>query len=79
MATTPLTDDQWEEIDTSLLTGYSTISDHTAAAISARYGLPATPGESLQVAIQQRYDHPVVGPSGRRALDALAAWSSAAS
>lgn len=73
MAPRLLSDDQLNEIDDALLTG-AAITDETAFAISRRYGVwAARPAEMLPL-IEQRYNHPTVGPTGRRALDALKAF-----
>lgn len=74
MATTPLTDDQLNEIDDALATG-AKISEETAAAVADRYGIDRTiEYADARAQIRERYDHPTVGPTGRRALDALLAF-----
>lgn len=77
MANTPLTDDQLQEIDDALLTG-SRITADTATAVARRYGisLPWDSASNVPVKeqVSERYNHPTVGPTGRRALDALNLW-----
>jgi hypothetical protein len=71
---TALTDEHLNAIDDALMTGAS-IDVSTAAAIADRYGIDS----SLEAAearqrVLERYHHPTVGPTGRRALDALLAF-----
>jgi hypothetical protein len=74
MATTPLTDDQLQEIDDALLTG-GKISAATAGAIALRYGVTADTTAEVRELVAARYNHPAIGPTGRRALDALNLWA----
>lgn len=74
MAAQPLTDDQLNDIDDALTTG-ARIKMDTADAIAVRYGID-THGRvsTMREQIRDRYNHPAVGPTGRRALDALLAY-----
>jgi hypothetical protein len=73
---TRLSDDQLNEIDDALATG-TALSVDTAFAISRVYGVWAAPPAAMLPLIEQRYNHPTVGPTGRRALDALKAFIAA--
>lgn len=64
-----LTEDQLNEIDDSLLTG-KPVSEETAGAIQHTYGVNPNSADLL-ADIAARYNHPSVGTTGRRALDAL--------
>ena len=71
---TTLTDEHLNAIDDALMTGAS-IDVSTAAAIASRYGVDITlEATEARQRIVERYHHPTVGPTGRRALDALLAY-----
>lgn len=68
-----LSDDLNDAIDDALLTG-TPVSKSDAFHIAEVFRVWAETPEQTRANIAAKYDHPVVGPTGRRALDALNAF-----